>query len=104
MLSVSWCDRDHDLLLSCGKDNRTILWNPQIPKILGEFPVASTWAFETQWCPQNPDILANATFEGKITVHRLQSTVSKAEVNGAQPGGGEDFFSQDNTSQKVDSN
>lgn len=93
ILSVSWCQRDHDLLLSCGKDNRTILWNPQVPKILGEFPVASTWAFETQWCPQNPDILANATFEGKITVHRLQSTVSKSEVNGAQAGG-EDFFNQ----------
>ena len=94
MLSVSWCHLDHDLLLSCGKDNRTILWNPQIPKVLGEFPIASTWAFETQWCPQNPDILANATFEGKIAVHRLQSTLSKSEVNGGQPGGGEDFFSQ----------
>jgi protein transport protein SEC31 len=94
VLSVSWCHLDHDLLLSCGKDNRTILWNPQIPKVLGEFPIASTWAFETQWCPQNPDILANATFEGKIAVHRLQSTLSKSEVNGGQPGGGEDFFSQ----------
>jgi len=62
--------------------------------MLGEFPIASTWAFETQWCPQNPDILANATFEGKITVHRLQSTMPKQEVNGAQPGAGEDFFSQ----------
>jgi protein transport protein SEC31 len=93
ILSVSWCHLDHDLLLSCGKDNRTILWNPQTSKMLGEFPVASTWAFETQWCPQNPDILANATFEGKITIHRLQSTMPKSEVNGAQAGG-EDFFSQ----------
>jgi protein transport protein SEC31 len=94
VLSVAWCHLDHNLLLSCGKDNRTILWNPQVPKILGEFPIASTWAFETQWCPQNPDILANATFEGKIIVHRLQSTMPKQEVNGAQPGAGEDFFSQ----------
>ena len=91
---MAWCHLDHNLLLSCGKDNRTILWNPQVPKILGEFPIASTWAFETQWCPQNPDILANATFEGKITVHRLQSTMPKQEANGAQPGAGEDFFSQ----------
>ena len=28
VLSVSWCPQDNDLLLSCGKDNRTILWNP----------------------------------------------------------------------------
>ena len=94
MLSVAWCSFDHNLLLSCGKDNRTILWNPQTAQILGEFPIASTWAFETQWCPQNPDILANATFEGKITVHRLQSKLSKAEVNGTQIGAGEDFFNQ----------
>jgi protein transport protein SEC31 len=93
ILSLSWCHLDHDLLLSCGKDNRTILWNPQTPKVLGEFPVASTWAFETQWCPQNPDILANATFEGKITVHRLQSTLPKKETNGTQAGV-EDFFDQ----------
>ena len=93
MLSVAWCSLDHNLLLSCGKDNRTILWNPQTAQILGEFPIASTWAFETQWCPQNPDILANATFEGKITVHRLQSKLSKAEVNGTQIGAGEAFRS-----------
>lgn len=93
VLSLSWCHLDHDLLLSCGKDNRTILWNPQVGKILGEFPIASTWAFETQWCPQNPDLLANATFEGKIIVHRLQSALSKSKANGTQAGG-EDFFSQ----------
>lgn len=93
-MAVNWCDRDRDLLLSCGKDNRTLLWNPQTPKLLGEFPIASTWAFEARWCPQNPNILANATFEGKISVHRLQSAVPKQEVNGAQTGAGEDFFSQ----------
>ena len=36
VLSVSWCKQDPDLLLSCGKDNRTILWNPQSSEILGE--------------------------------------------------------------------
>jgi protein transport protein SEC31 len=92
-LSVDWCQHDHDLLLSCGKDNRTILWNPQVPKLLGEFPIASTWVFETRWCPQNPDILANASFEGKITVHRLQSTLPKSEINGTQAGG-KDFFEE----------
>jgi len=95
VLSAAWCSFDHNLLLSCGKDNRTILWNPQTGSILGEFPIASTWAFEVQWCPQNPDILANATFEGKVTIHRLQSKLSKTEMNGAQfDEAGEDFFSQ----------
>lgn len=28
VVSVAWCQRDPDLLLSCGKDNRVICWNP----------------------------------------------------------------------------
>lgn len=36
VLSVSWCKQDPDLLLSCGKDNRTLLWNPQSSEMLGE--------------------------------------------------------------------
>lgn len=28
ILSVAWCQRDPDLLLSCGKDNRILCWNP----------------------------------------------------------------------------
>jgi protein transport protein SEC31 len=36
ILSLSWCEQDQDLLLSCGKDNRTICWNPQTCEIIGE--------------------------------------------------------------------
>lgn len=36
ILSLSWCEQDQDLLLSCGKDNRTICWNPQTCEIVGE--------------------------------------------------------------------
>ena len=25
---MAWCQRDPDLLLSCGKDNRILCWNP----------------------------------------------------------------------------
>ncbi|KAL7773713.1 hypothetical protein CFE70_003680 [Pyrenophora teres f. teres 0-1] len=39
VLSLSWCVQDSDLLLSCGKDNRTIAWNPHTGEQLGEFPV-----------------------------------------------------------------
>ena len=31
ILSVAWCARDPDLLLSCGKDNRILCWNPNSP-------------------------------------------------------------------------
>ena len=36
VLSLSWCRQDADLLLSCGKDNRALCWNPQTSEIIGE--------------------------------------------------------------------
>lgn len=38
VLSLSWCTQDADLLLSCGKDNRALCWNPQTSEIIGEVP------------------------------------------------------------------
>ena len=28
VLDIAWCGQDSDLLLSCGKDNRILCWNP----------------------------------------------------------------------------
>ncbi|KAH8115317.1 hypothetical protein DFH11DRAFT_1543420 [Phellopilus nigrolimitatus] len=36
ILSLSWCKQDADLLLSCGKDNCALYWNPQTAEIIGE--------------------------------------------------------------------
>eukprot|EP00003_Mantamonas_plastica_P027869 TRINITY_DN6107_c0_g1_i3.p1 TRINITY_DN6107_c0_g1~~TRINITY_DN6107_c0_g1_i3.p1 ORF type:complete len:451 (+),score=61.60 TRINITY_DN6107_c0_g1_i3:94-1353(+) len=36
ILSVSWCPNDSGLLLTCGKDNRTLCWNPNTGEILCE--------------------------------------------------------------------
>ena len=36
ILSVAWCQRDPDLLLSCGKDNRILCWNPNSNVQTGE--------------------------------------------------------------------
>ncbi|EIW71064.1 hypothetical protein TREMEDRAFT_28108 [Tremella mesenterica DSM 1558] len=74
VLSVSWCKQDADLLLSCGKDNRTLCWNPQTGEIIGELPASSDWSFQTAWCPRNPDLLATASFDGHIGIHSLQTT------------------------------
>ncbi|KAF8837870.1 hypothetical protein BDN67DRAFT_997921 [Paxillus ammoniavirescens] len=74
VLSLSWCKQDADLLLSCGKDNRALCWNPQTSEIIGELPSADNWAFQVEWCPRNPDLLATAFFSGTIGIHSLQST------------------------------
>ncbi|BEI98107.1 hypothetical protein CcaverHIS631_0304060 [Cutaneotrichosporon cavernicola] len=77
VLSVAWCREDADLLASCGKDNRTILWNPQSGEIVGELAPTTDWSFETAWCPSNPNLLAVASFDGHIGINSLQSTGPK---------------------------
>lgn len=74
VLALSWCKQDADLLLSCGKDNRTICWNPQTSEIVGELPPSQNWSFDVQWSPKNPDMIATASFDGKIGIHSLQAT------------------------------
>ncbi|KAJ1302288.1 hypothetical protein OPQ81_001105 [Rhizoctonia solani] len=74
ILSISWCPQDPELLLSCGKDNRTIVWNPNSGEILGQLPPSNNWSFLTSWNPRNPDIFATANYDGSIALHSIQST------------------------------
>ncbi|MCJ1476548.1 protein transport protein S31 [Lambiella insularis] len=99
VLSLSWCQQDSDLLLSCGKDNRTICWNPQTGEPYGEFPVVTNWTFQTRWNPHNPNLLATASFDGKISVQTIQNTKTEEEAAGAQTQtlDGEDFFNKAQT-------
>ncbi|KAI0826287.1 hypothetical protein BC629DRAFT_1434747 [Irpex lacteus] len=82
VLSLSWCKQDADLLLSCGKDNRTLCWNPQTSEIIAELAPADNWAFQVDWCPRNPDLFATAFFDGTIGIH---STQSKNESEAVPP-------------------
>lgn len=98
VLSLSWCQQDSDLLLSCGKDNRTLLWNPQTGDLLGEFPEVTNWTFQTRFNPHNPSLSATASFDGKISIQTLQNTKPTAEQTPVQgPVDGEDFFTKART-------
>ncbi|KAI9820649.1 MAG: protein transport protein S31 [Pycnora praestabilis] len=100
VLALSWCPQDGDLLLSCGKDNRTICWNPHTGQPYGEFPVVTNWTFQTRWNPHNPSLLATASFDGKIAVQTIQNTKSEASATiGSQNESldGADFFSKAQT-------
>ena len=99
VLSLSWCLQDPSLLLSCGKDNRTVCWDTTTGRAYGDFPVVTNWTFETRWNPHNPGLLATASFDGKIAVQTIQNTNPKdheaADANKALDG--EDFFAHAQT-------
>lgn len=67
--------QDPDLLLTCGKDNRVIIWNASNPnpngEVLAELTTSSQWCFDTAWCPRNPSCIATASFDGYIQVHSI---------------------------------
>ncbi|KAJ5168537.1 Protein transport protein sec31 [Penicillium canariense] len=104
VLSLSWCDQDPDLMLSSGKDNRNICWNPQTGQAYGEFPVVTNWTFQTRWNPHNPNFFATASFDGRISVQTLQNTKTdnaQAIVDHNQALDGEDFFAKAQTQPQV---
>jgi protein transport protein SEC31 len=74
VLSLSWCQKDSDLLLSAGKDSRTLCWNPRSGEVIGELPVSHNWTFEVEWYNRNPEFFASASFDGKISIHSLQGS------------------------------
>jgi protein transport protein SEC31 len=74
-MSIAWCSQDPDLLVSCGKDNRIIAWNPNSNEpngeILSEIAKTNQWNFDIQWCPRNPAIIACPSFDGHVSVYSL---------------------------------
>lgn len=98
VLSLSWCEHDSDLLISSGKDNRTIVWNPQTGERYGEFPEVTNWTFLTRFNPHNPNLSATASFDGKIAIQTLQNTNPSTTQTSAQNNlDGEDFFTSAQT-------
>ncbi|PLW22742.1 hypothetical protein PCANC_01087 [Puccinia coronata f. sp. avenae] len=79
ILSLAWCKQDSALLVSCGKDCRTICWNPSSGEIVAELPPSSNWSFQSDWCPRNPDLIATASFDGRIAINSLQSTGEESD-------------------------
>ena len=99
VLGLSWCVQDPELLLSCGKDNRTVCWNAKTGEKYGDFAAGSNWAFQTGWNPHNPSLIASASFDGKILITSTQSTNSKKDdqAQANQTLDGEDFFAKAQT-------
>lgn len=101
---MAWCSQDPDLLLSSGKDNRTICWNPQTGQAYGEFSVVTNWTFQTRFNPHNPNLFATASFDGRVSVQTLQNTrteTAEAIADQNQALDGEDFFAKAQTQPQI---
>uniref|UniRef100_A0A4W6CX20 Protein transport protein Sec31A n=1 Tax=Lates calcarifer TaxID=8187 RepID=A0A4W6CX20_LATCA len=79
ILSIAWSLADPELLLSCGKDNRILCWNPNTAEVLYELPTSSQWCFDIQWCPRNPAVLSAAGFDGHIDIYSIMGGSSQAQ-------------------------
>ncbi|UYV63213.1 SEC31A [Cordylochernes scorpioides] len=94
VLSIAWCPLDSDLLLSCGKDNQLLCWNPNanLPggDILCSMPLDTQWNFSVQWSPRNPALLATSSFDGKLSVYSIlgspSTQASHLDISDSFPG------------------
>lgn len=74
ILSLDWCLSDPNLLLSSGKDDSTLLWNPIEGVQLATYPSLSNWVHETKFAPKIPEVFASASLAKKICIQSLQDT------------------------------
>ncbi|AAS52010.2 ADR090Wp [Eremothecium gossypii ATCC 10895] len=81
ILSLDWCKHDEKLMLSSGRDNTCILWNPEEAQKLTQYPTRGNWCFKTKFAPEAPDLFASASFDNKIQVQTLQNLANKLDLD-----------------------
>lgn len=72
-MSVAWCPKDPELLLSAGKDSKVLCWNPKSGEIVNEVQSHTNWVYNVSWCPKNPDLLACCSYDGSIHISSYQN-------------------------------
>ncbi|KAK2080829.1 hypothetical protein QBZ16_000683 [Prototheca wickerhamii] len=79
VLGLSWSGADPGLLLSSGKDSRTLVWDLSGASAapFAELPPGPNWSFEVSWAPagRTAGLFAGATFEGCVSLHSLGQCV-----------------------------
>lgn len=93
VLSISWCPADASLLISCGKDNRTLLWDLFAGKCVFELPsdedaksedlafgaignAAGQRKYHVSWSPCLPAVIATCSFDRRVQFFSLSGVKS----------------------------
>lgn len=96
ILSIDWCPHDTSLLISCGKDSKTFLWDLFQLQPVYELPtqqfngvseevniftsIASTAShrkYRASWSPCIPAVLSTSSFDRRIQFHSMTGFRSK---------------------------
>ncbi|CAF0960782.1 unnamed protein product [Adineta ricciae] len=74
ILDLQWSPNDGNLLMSSGKDNKIICWNPNdlsvIAEIVYEIP-CNHWCFDVKWCLVDPNLISASSFDGTLSIYTL---------------------------------
>mmetsp|Transcript_13418 Transcript_13418/g.19769 ORF Transcript_13418/g.19769 Transcript_13418/m.19769 type:complete len:1003 (-) Transcript_13418:151-3159(-) len=104
ILSLDWCPHDESLLISTGKDNRTILWDlftlkpiadipndtddqtQQADQVLGDNSATSIYGsaavaqlrrYHVQWSPIKRGVIATCSLDRKVQAHSVNGLATK---------------------------
>ncbi|RDD47413.1 Protein transport protein Sec31A [Trichoplax sp. H2] len=91
--AVAWCNQDADMLASCGKDSKVLIWNPNgsvsnsesnIPsgELVYEIPCNS--CMDVRWCPRMPILVSLMTADDYIQIYSLISGSQKQQSQFAE--------------------
>ncbi|XP_037071557.1 protein transport protein Sec31A-like [Pollicipes pollicipes] len=87
ILSLAWCERDSHLLLSAGKDDKILCWDPHADtaggEVVAELSASPQWNFSVRWCPRNPALIAASSFDGRVSVYNVMGKVEEPPVSPA---------------------
>ncbi|UJR29146.1 hypothetical protein I4U23_010360 [Adineta vaga] len=74
ILDLQWSPNDGNLLMSSGKDNKIICWNPNdvsvMAEIVYEIP-CNHWCFDVKWCLVDPNLISASSFDGTLSIYTL---------------------------------
>lgn len=75
ILGLAWCPQDSGLMVSCGKDNRIVCWDPNEERAgaeqLAEVATSRHWYSDVLWCPRNPALVAGSSLDGNVSLYSL---------------------------------
>ena len=79
ILSCAWSHADPNLLVSSGKDGRTLLFDMQNATVAGDLTQpSSNWVFDTSWCNASPGLVALSSADSKLSVHNATEALNVA--------------------------